>query len=283
MFARQVITLCLAAAPVKALLPSSFGSTIVIGNTPRLSFIVRSMSSADGVGLTDIGTHADNNQEKPVSTSPNRSWKSRIDESIARSRKIRGANYVQLSTVSADGEPRCRTVVFRGFQRLPSDHPQAIECGDSQSTTSCVMKMITDNRSNKVSEASQQFTAELVWWFAKSKEQYRIRGKLCFVGGGQFEHDGDKVLASARKEQWGSLSDPAREQFFWQEPGIPYTGESTVPPGGRDANGVLLEPPETFLLLFLLPARSDYLRLTDNYRQIDEFIDGTWKAQRINP
>lgn len=236
------------------------------------------MSSFDkeavGAGLADIGESA-----QALSKSPERSWKSRMDESIARSRKIRGANYVQLSTVS-DGEPRCRTVVFRGFQSLPGTHPVSVECGEGQS---CVMKMITDNRSNKVSEASQQSVAELVWWFAKSKEQYRIRGRLCFVGGGQFEYDGDKVLTSARKEQWGNMSDPAREQFFWQEPGIPYSGESTVPAGGRDTDGKLLEPPDTFLLLLLLPSRSDYLRLTDNYRQIDELREDKWLAERVNP
>ena len=42
-------------------------------------------------------------------------WRERITDSIARSRKIRGGNYVQLATVDANNAPRCRTVVFRGF------------------------------------------------------------------------------------------------------------------------------------------------------------------------
>ena len=37
-------------------------------------------------------------------------WRERITSSIARSRKIRGGNYVQLATVDANNAPRCRTV-----------------------------------------------------------------------------------------------------------------------------------------------------------------------------
>ena len=233
--------------------------------------------STDANGMTDIGgsTKA---VERNNDTSAMISWKARIDGSIARSRKIRGSNFVQISTVS-NGEPRCRTVVFRGFQKLPSDHPIAAECEGM----SCVMKMITDNRSNKVSEAASQPSAEMVWWFSKTSEQYRIRGDLCFVGGGDFDADLDKELAAARKEQWGNLSDSAREQFFWQEPGIDYSGESIVPTGGRDEEGNLLVAPPSFLLMFLRPKRVEYLRLGDNFRQIDELVDKQWVEKRVNP
>jgi hypothetical protein len=144
------------------------------------------------------------------------------------------------------------------------------------------MKMITDVRSNKVAEASNgNSVCEMVWWFAKSSEQYRIRGKLMFVGSGQF--DLDEQLASVRKQQWGSLSDPAREQFFWKDPGISYSGESTVPKGGRDEDGKVLPPPDSFLLMLLFPMRVDYLRLADNFRQIDKIRDGSWTLSRVNP
>jgi hypothetical protein len=102
-----------------------------------------------------------------------------------------------------------------------------------------------------------------------------------FVGGGQFELD--EKLASARKQQWGNLSDPAREQFFWKDPGIPYLGESSVPAGGRDDDGNVLPPPDSFLLMLLFPTRVDYLRLGDNFRQIDEIRDGSWTLSRVNP
>jgi hypothetical protein len=76
---------------------------------------------------------------------------------------------VQIATVDETTmEPRCRTVVFRGFQNLPSEHPMARTMDDG---ASCVLKMITDKRSNKVRESTD---CEMVWWFSKSSEQYRI-------------------------------------------------------------------------------------------------------------
>lgn len=193
------------------------------------------------------------------------SWKTAIDVSIARSRKVRGGNYVQLATVDqATGEPRVRTVVFRGFLQ-----------GDN-----LTMKMITDRRSSKVKEAGQGGKCELLYWFGKTSEQYRIRGALRFVG----DSEDDKFLASARKQQWGNLSDKAREQFFWDPPGV-YSSQGPVPEGGRDADGQLLAPPKDFLLVLLRPSRIDYLRLTDNYRSVDELDaeQGEWSSSRINP
>jgi len=57
---------------------------------------------------------------------------------------------------------------------------------------------------------------EMVWWFGKSSEQYRVEGELQLVGateavgGPPFS----AALAAARKQQWGELAENAREQFF---------------------------------------------------------------------
>lgn len=84
----------------------------------------------------------------------------------------------------------------------------------------------------------------------------------------------------------------AREQFYWDNPGIPYStnggNESTIPVGGRDADGnVIQPPPETFLLMLLYPTNVDYLRLGDNYRQLDEWDESDdkchWSSLRTNP
>merc|ERR1712183_319141 len=136
---------------------------------------------------------------------------------------------------------------------------------------------------------------EMVYWFSKSSEQYRIRGKVQFVGN---DDSSDAHLRNQRAQQWGNLSDSAREQFFWPEPGIAYTGPPTVPTGGRDQDGnVIQPPPSTFLLMLLHPMRVDYLRLTDNYRQVDELVsfenglihpridineESSWKYERVN-
>ena len=232
-------------------------------------------------GLSNIGKKGDNQPAR--SDDDSFSWRDRITGSIARSRKIRGGNFVQIATVDPDSlEPRCRTVVFRGF--LPH---RPSESGKSAQSLPTVMKMITDLRSSKVAEATNHpksnQSAELVWWFVKSSEQYRIRGKLQFVGCGSFEGDSDAFLTQMRKEQWGNLSDSAREQFYWKDPSVPYTLQNDVPAGGRGEDGKVLPPPKNFLLMLLHPTRVDYLRLGDNYRQIDNLDGEEWRCERVNP
>ena len=88
-------------------------------------------------------------------------WRERIVGSIAKSRKIRGGNYVQLASVDESGLPRVRTVVFRGF-----------------APDGC-LKIITDARSQKVQQSKH---VEVCWWFSQSSEQYRFAGELAYVG-----------------------------------------------------------------------------------------------------
>ena len=99
------------------------------------------------------------------------SWRSLIEVSIAKSRKIRGSNYVQISTVNKDGEPRCRTVVFRGFlnsANLPKEHPMSSENGGHFEGKPVVMKMCTDLRSKKVEEFAHQPISEMVRTYNKN-------------------------------------------------------------------------------------------------------------------
>ena len=246
-------------------------STVYSLDSKRGRMSPLSGSSSSSPGLTDLGS------SKSVPEEIERDvvcWRDRIDASIVQSRKIRGGNFVQIATVDpATQAPRCRTVVFRGFLPLGGSNKDA-------------MKMITDSRSSKVSEVSVtnggNGMAEMVWWFSKSNEQYRIRGTLEFVGQ---DHCSQEMI-QARKQQWGSMSDSAREQFYWKDPGVPYEPQNVVPVGGRDeSSGKVLPPPDNFLLMLLRPFRVDYLRLGDNFRQIDELIDGSdqWTLNRVNP
>lgn len=168
------------------------------------------------------------------------------------------------------------------------------------------MRMITDARSQKVGQVAATTRAgavpaaatgggpppgsapcELVWWFAKSSEQYRVTGGLELVG----PHHPSHELVEARKQQWGNLSDNAREQFFWEaQPGETFraikeeNGIDSAPPGGRGPDGKVVPPPETFLLMLLWPRQVKYLRLTDNYSQVD-MLGGNegWSSKRVNP
>lgn len=206
-------------------------------------------------------------------------WRERIDLSISNSRKIKGGNYVQIATIE-NGKPKCRTVVFRGFLNYMGSE---------------WMKMITDARSEKVTQIASSPACEMVWWFSQSSEQYRISGDLHLAG-----PTGDPVLLDARLQQWKNLSDPAREQFYWIQPGADYSPvpEGVVPVGGRGSEGKILPPPDNFLLLLLEPKQVKYLRLRDNYAQFDFLSDITksnaldssneiescrWTSRRVNP
>ena len=230
----------------------------------------------EGKGSSEnVGRGSQKRGSRPIEDVSDKTWRERIDVSIAKSRKIRGGNYVQIATVDADGHPRCRTVVFRGFSAF-SHSPYA-------------MKMITDSRSEKVSQIALSPQCEMVWWFSQSSEQYRITGSLQLVSG---EETSEELLA-ARKQQWGNLSDPAREQFYWRQPGVTFEGAPDVPAGGRDEDGKVLSPPDTFLLMLLHPVSVKYLRLTDNMALLDEAAsssgacsrdDNSWlPPRRVNP
>ena len=214
------------------------------------------------------------------------SWRTMLDVSIQRSRKVRGGNYVQLATSTQEGHARVRTIVQRGIFSH-NDHET-------------VFKFITDSRSEKVAQLNDRPDAEMCWWFLKSSEQYRVRGKLTVVGGGAVGED-QKLLA-IRKQQWGNLRDSAREQFYWTQPGVPlsesddietasgeYLGDGShetavIPAGGRGADGKVLPPPPTFLLLLLWPEYIDYLRLTDNCRMVfKKSDDATWRGDEVSP
>lgn len=264
---------------VKAFLPLKYLHNTA---TPQL---LRTMASAastdaekDSPGISDIGkySNSDDNQLLEATTS----WRDRIEVSMAKCRKIRGSNYVQLATVdAATQEPRCRTVVFRGF----------VVAGDDSRRSNNLMRMITDQRSAKVKEGGETPAAELVWWFPKSSEQYRIRGRLHFIGKDGVAKETLGISPHLRKETWGNLSDAAREQFYWEEPGSAFdsksNGTKSIPTSGRSEDGKVLEPPENFLLMILDPFRVDYLNLRNNFRQIDTLVSekDTWAQQQVHP
>ena len=216
-----------------------------------------------------------------TSLSFNDAYRILLDVSIKKSRKVRGGNYVQLATACQDGLPHCRTVVQRGLFQYQNNS---------------VLKFITDQRSNKVEQIKHQPAGELVWWFMKSSEQYRISGTLSLIGNDAT----DAELLAVRKQTWGELRDTAREQFYWEQPGVPLdeeplneekdseieatTSTLNIPKGGRGEDGKVLPPPDTFLMMLLQPTKVDYLRLTDNNRIVFE-KDGEqgWTKQSVNP
>eukprot|EP00980_Cylindrotheca_fusiformis_P027959 scaffold22574_cov125-Cylindrotheca_fusiformis.AAC.12 len=254
----------------------------ITASTTRTSFgFTRTIQQSTGAAAR-FNTSSRRKMSTTADSSKNggQSWRSLMETSIAESREIRGSNYVQMSTVNEDGEPRCRTIVFRGWQDVPEDHPLFHEVDNGKS---CLLKMSTNKLSQKVSQNEKQDITEIVWWFPKTSEQYRIRGRLILIGD---DNDDDPTLKSARKELWEKISDPSRESFFGTVvPGEQYEVEtSDIPSGGRDEDGKVLAPPVNFLLMLLDPTDVDYLRLTgEQYRQMDSRGPSGWSAKRVNP
>lgn len=258
-------------------------------------------------------------------------WLGRLRHSIARSRQIRGANYIALSTCEREtGRPKCRMVVFRGFleheqmrQRLEQQQMQVTLSGDGDEGSyingtngesdlhHVRFKMVTDARSRKVKESDE---CEVCWWFAKTSEQYRVSGKLRFVG----ENDNDEKLVRQRHGEWKKLRDNAKDQFYWDYPGAVFSGvvdnemgEESLNHGSSKAaqhdnpadEAIVADavntthqrddPPSNFLLMLLDPERIDHLCLKTDVRIIDERIvpelastDDTphkWTTYRVNP
>lgn len=190
------------------------------------------------------------------------SWRSALARALHQNRSLVYARYVQLATVRIDGRPANRTVVFRGFLE-PTNQ----------------LKFITDNRSDKADQIAQQAWAEVCWYFPKSREQFRLLGKLTLV---EANHP-DANLIKARQTQWQDLSDAARLQFAWPAPGQPRTTDSNFNPPPPDP----LQPLPNFCLLLLDPVQVDHLQLKgepqNRYLHHYSLEAQTWSMETVNP
>ncbi len=176
-------------------------------------------------------------------------WRDALTDALRRNRRDAHHRYIQLATLTGDGWPANRTVVFRGFSE------------DGQR-----LQVATDARSDKVTQLARHGPVEICWYFTRSREQFRIRGEATL------HNDGP-----ARAGLWSSLSEAARVQFFWRDPGRPL--------GDGDAVPSVEGPPETFLLLEVIPLRVDHLRLAAEPQQrfLSELREGGWRAEPVNP
>ena len=188
-------------------------------------------------------------------------WRSPLARALHRNRSLHEARYLQLATVRATGRPANRTVVFRGFLENTNQ-----------------LKFITDIRSEKVEEINFYPWGEICWYFSKTREQFRIAGKLVLV----VAEYPDAELCSSRRTAWQELSEAARDQFAWPHPGDDKAEASAFDSGSPDA----IEPLANFCLLLLEPETVDLLELRGEpqnrslYRRDGE---GNWFVRSVNP
>ncbi len=188
-------------------------------------------------------------------------WRSSLQRALHQNRSQPHARYLQMATVTPEGKPTNRSVVFRGF---------------FASTNS--MQIVTDTRSQKFSHLQHQPWAEICWYFTKTREQFRLAGKVTLVTG---EHPTPELI-KARQNCWHNLSDAARKQFFWPTPGEPVTNNQT----DSEINPREIEPPANFCLLLLEPEKVDHLELKGEPQSRYLYLlnhDQTWSLKPINP
>lgn len=189
-------------------------------------------------------------------------WRSPLSRALHQNRSLAYARYVQLATVRPDGRPANRTIVFRGFLDQTNQ-----------------LKFVTDRRSEKAHQIPLQDWGEVCWYFPKSREQFRLFGKLILVN----DDCTDPNLLKARKTQWHDLSDAARSQFAWAAPKQPRANDEVfeLPPPSP------AEPLTNFCLLLLDAIEVDHLQLRGNpqnrylYRRGE--AEAQWSMEEVNP
>ncbi|MDY7014280.1 MAG: pyridoxamine 5'-phosphate oxidase family protein [Cyanobacteriota bacterium] len=148
-------------------------------------------------------------------------WRSSLAQSLHLNRAKPHSRYFQLATVAPEGEPRNRTVVFRGFRENTNQ-----------------IKVVTDRQSEKIEQIQYRPRGEICWYFTQTREQFRFFGQLMLVG----DRSCEPSLHKERQQTWQGLSDAAKLQFV-----------------GSDR--AIATPPTNFCLLLLDPERAYHLQL----------------------
>ncbi len=188
-------------------------------------------------------------------------WRSYLASALKKNRTQPHSRYFQLATVRSDGTPANRTVVFRGFLE------------DSNK-----LKIITDARSQKITEIYIRQWGEICWYFTNSREQFRIAGNIIVIDA-NYENS---QLQRARELTWQELSDNARIQFAWAHPGKPRANPEAFSPPQPDEN----KPLDNFCLLLFEPVKVDYLRLRGEPQNRTLYVldeKGIWDVVEVNP
>lgn len=189
-------------------------------------------------------------------------WRSHLAHALHINRAKPYSRYVQLATINSEGLPTNRTIVFRGFL-----------VGTNQ------LQFATDIRSDKFSHLQQQPWGEICWYFTKTQEQFRIAGFFSLVTA----HSQNSELLSARQIMWQNLSDAARIQFAWANPGeIRQNIAEAFNPNPPSAT----KPLDNFCLLLLTPYKVDHLQLKGEPQNRYLYTldsDLSWQKTEINP
>jgi pyridoxamine 5'-phosphate oxidase len=185
-------------------------------------------------------------------------WRPLLRGARQREGRAPQARWLQLATVAADGSPRVRTLVFRGW------------------AAAATLDLLTDGRSAKAAELRQEPRVELCWLLPKARCQFRLRGQ-------RQQLDPDSNLA-ARTQHWQQLNPGARALWGWPQPGANFdaTSDATGPFPAELADGTPL--PDCFELVRIAVEQVELLELTGHPHQRRRWrADQGWAEERLNP
>ena len=181
-------------------------------------------------------------------------WRPLLRGAREREGRLPQARWLQLATVAADGTPRIRTLVFRGWADAAS------------------LDLLTDGRSAKVGELRQQPSVELAWLLPKARCQFRLRGSLLTLP--------TEETTRETQRHWQALSPSGRALWGWPQPGAPLEAGAPFPSELADE----LPIPDHFQLLRIGLTQVDLLELTDHpHRRRRWRQEDGWREHALNP
>jgi pyridoxamine 5'-phosphate oxidase len=181
-------------------------------------------------------------------------WRPLLRGARQREGRSPAARWLQLATVAADGTPRVRTLVFRGW------------------AGSTALDLLTDGRSAKPTELARQPAVELCWLLPRARSQFRLRGKVLALP--------LELERSEQQRHWRSLTPGGRALWGWPSPGAPLEADAPFPAELSDD----VPMPEHFRLLRIALEQVELLELRDHpHRRRRWRRRSGWSEEPLNP
>jgi len=181
-------------------------------------------------------------------------WRQLLRGAREREGRSPQARWLQLATAAADGTPRVRTLVFRGW------------AGPAE------LDLLSDGRSAKAAELAGQPAVELCWLLPKARSQFRLRGRLQTLA--------PELELGERWRHWKLLSPAGRALWEWPRPAEPLDGSTSFPQELPDDTPM----PVHFLLLRIALSQVELLELIGHpHRRRRWQGDTGWREERLNP
>lgn len=181
-------------------------------------------------------------------------WRPLLKAACQREGRSVSARWLQLATVSADGKPRVRTLVCRGW----ADADQ--------------LDLFSDGRSSKINDLHHQPAAELCWLFPKARQQYRLRGTMRLIT----THDDPQACQAA----WEGLTATGRAVWGWPTPEQPLNPAAEFP---RELESTTPLPGH-FVVLRMQVLGVERLNLGTHPHQRWRWVAETgWREESLNP